>query len=100
MSQGAGEPGVAHEHEAGDYLALLRGAASALESAPHSHERRIFFPNWPTDENELDDVEVTRTIRRTARVVLARKTPTGEGGRRVSKRDVAALIGYLASMLE
>lgn len=100
MSQGAGEPGEAHAHEAGDYLALLRGAAGALESAPHSQERKIFFPNWPTDENELDDVRVTRAIRRAARAVLARKTETGEGGRRVSKQEIAHLLHYLASMLE
>lgn len=79
---------------------MLRGAAGALSSAPNSHERGTFFPNWPTDENEQDDVEVTRAIRRAARAVLARKTETGEGGRRVSKQDVGRLLEYLASMLE
>jgi hypothetical protein len=98
MPQAAG--GSAARHEEQDYLAMLRGASAALSSAPNSHERGTFFPNWPTDENEHDDVEVTRAIRRAARAVLARKTETGEGGRRVSKQDVGHLLEYLASMLE
>lgn len=86
--------------EPGDYLALLRAAADALEAAPRSGERATFFPNWPFDENELDNPEVTRAIRRAARAVFARKTETGEGGRRVSKQELSHLIHYLASMLE
>lgn len=84
----------------GDYLAMLRGAADALEAAPRSGERGTFFPNWPFDENDLDRPEVTKAIRHVARAVLARKTPTGEGGRRVSKREIAQLLHYLAAMLE
>lgn len=84
----------------GDYLAMLRGAADALEAASGSESRGTFFPNWPFDENDLDRPEVTKAIRHVARVVLARKTETGEGGRRASKREIAQLLHYLAAMLE
>jgi hypothetical protein len=99
-TDGGGETDRRAAHETGDYLSLLRGAADALEAAPGSEVRGTFFPNWPFDENELDKPEVTRAIRRAARAVFARKTETGEGGRRVSKQELSHLIHYLASMLE
>ena len=89
-----------HGPDGGDYLALLRAAADALEAAPNSDTRGTFFPNWPFAENDLDKPEVTKAIRNVARAVLARKTVAGEGGRRVSKREVAQLLHYLAAMLE
>jgi hypothetical protein len=83
-----------------DYLELLRSAADALKGTPGFDERPVFFPNWPFGENELDDPEVTRAIRRAAWAIIARRTEHGDGGRRVSKADIAELLIYVASMLE
>lgn len=94
------EPSTGDPNSGGDYLAMLRGAADALEAAPNSDQRGTLFPNWPFDENDLDKPEVVKAIRHVARAVLARKTVAGEGGRRASKREVAQLLHYMAAMLE
>lgn len=98
-----------------ELITVLRDVSRIMESSPQADNKTVFFPNWetPTDElmRDADNGEVferateetfrARSIRRAARAIYAEVLDyPAEGGRSVSKQDVAALIHYIADMME
>lgn len=96
------EEGEQEDSESNELVGDLRGLAKRLENAPNAGEPNVLFVNWCEDERDDPSVQAIRNSALSAAIHVAAKfTPTGdEDVPRVSKRDVAALLAYIADTLE
>jgi hypothetical protein len=81
-------------------VAGLRGAANLLEAEPDGGRHGVLFPVWPEREGEPLAEEDRRgeLIRDAARAILG--AHGREDGMHTSKLALAALVHYVADMLE
>jgi hypothetical protein len=73
----------------------LREVAKRLEADPDAETKTVLFPGWYTGEAE----ETERLIKEAAAAILAGGVEPDEGTH-ISQKAVAALIHYIADMME
>lgn len=85
----------------GDIIALLRTASTLMEHRKAEIARgEMLFPGWDFDHiKDQEGVQRQRDIREAAYVILGRDSG-GDGAQSVETEKVAALVHYIADMLE
>ncbi len=77
-----------------EFVGKLRDLSKELESAPGADAKTALFPGW-----DVEDGEQAILIQEAARAVLNEGVPEDEGTY-VSPKAIAALLHYIADMLE
>lgn len=82
----------------------LRQISQELASMPGAEQKTILFPGWDSNYPEEPEPLIKKAARavlaqKVARVILAEGLSPDEG-EKVSLKEIAALIHYIADMLE